>query len=138
MRVSELERLYYKCEYHSALKLSNDILKCDPYHPTCLPLHVALLVELRKTSDLIKLSHNLVDMFPEWSVAWYAVGFYYSTGNQDSARRYFEKVTKQDIAFGPTWKSYGHSFPVENERDQAMAAYLKASQLMQACHLCHQ
>ena len=74
VRVSELERLYYNCEYHTALKLSNDILKCDPYHPACLPLHVALLVELSKTSDLFKLSHNLVDLFPEWSVAWYAVG----------------------------------------------------------------
>lgn len=30
---------------------------------------------------------------------------------------------------------YGHSFAVENEHDQAMAAYFKASQLMKGCHL---
>ena len=37
--------------------------------------------------------------------------------------------------FGPAWLAYGHSFAVENEHDQAMAAYFKASQLMQGCHL---
>ena len=42
-------------------------------------VHVALLLELEKTSDLFKLSHNLVDLFPEWSVAWYAVGAFKST-----------------------------------------------------------
>ena len=37
--------------------------------------------------------------------------------------------------FGPAWLAYGHSFAVENEHDQAMAAYFKASQLMAGCHL---
>jgi anaphase-promoting complex subunit 6 len=32
--------------------------------------------------------------------------------------------------FGPAWLAYGHSFALENEHDQAMAAYFKASQLM--------
>ena len=61
--------LFYNCDYHAALKL-----EADPHHPACLPIHVALLVELEKTSDLFKLSHSLVDLFPEWCVAWYAVG----------------------------------------------------------------
>ena len=136
VRVSELERLYYNCDHHAAINLSTDILKQDPHHPACLPIHVALLVELNKTSDLFKLSHSLVDLFPEWCVAWYAVGcYYYSTGRQDPARRYLEKATKQDIMFGPAWLAYGHSFAVENEHDQAMAAYFKASQLMAGCHL---
>ena len=37
--------------------------------------------------------------------------------------------------FGPAWLAYGHSFAVENEHDQAMAAYFKASHLMAGCHL---
>ena len=61
--------------------------------------------------------------------------YYYSTGRQDPARRYLEKATKQDVMFGPAWLAYGHSFAVENEHDQAMAAYFKASQLMAGCHL---
>ena len=51
--------------------------------------------------------------------------YYYSTGRQDPARRYLEKATKQDVMFGPAWLAYGHSFAVENEHDQAMAAYFK-------------
>jgi len=29
--------------------------------------------------------------------------------------------------FGPAWLAYGHSFALENEHDQAMAAYFKVS-----------
>ena len=63
---SELERLYYYCDYHAALRLSSVILKTDPHHPACLPVHVTLLVELENT-------HSLVDRFTE-CVTWYAVG----------------------------------------------------------------
>ena len=37
------------------MRLSSAILKADPQHPACLPIHVALLVELEKTSDLFRL-----------------------------------------------------------------------------------
>lgn len=40
------------------------------------------------------------------------------------------KATCLDKLFGPAWLAYGHSFALENEHDQAMAAYFKASQLM--------
>ena len=46
VRVSELERLYYNCDYHAALSLSSAILKTNPHHPTCLPVHIALLMDL--------------------------------------------------------------------------------------------
>lgn len=51
-------------------------------------------------------------------------------GKRDLARRYLAKATSLDRLFGPAWLAYGHSFAVENEHDQAMAAYFKASQLM--------
>lgn len=40
------------------------------------------------------------------------------------------KSTSLDRLFGPAWLAFGHSFAIENEHDQAMAAYFKASQLM--------
>ena len=61
MRVSELEWLYYNCDYHAALRHSFAILKADPHH---LAILVALLVELEKTSDLFKLSNSLVGLIP--------------------------------------------------------------------------
>lgn len=48
----------------------------------------------------------------------------------DSARRFLAKAASLDRLFGPAWLAYGHSFAVDNEHDQAMAAYFKASQLM--------
>jgi anaphase-promoting complex subunit 6 len=51
-------------------------------------------------------------------------------GKSDSARRYLSKSTTLDKLFSPAWVAYGHSFAAENEHDQAMAAYFKASQLM--------
>ena len=57
------------------------------------------------------------------------------SGKSDPARRYLAKATSLDRLFGPAWLAYGHSFAVENEHDQAMAAYFKASQLMKGCHL---
>lgn len=78
----------------------------------------------------------MVDLFPEWSVAWFSVGsYYYLVGKQDFARRYLSKATQLDRVFGPAWLAYGHSFALENEHDQAMAAYFKACQLMKGCHL---
>lgn len=52
-------------------------------------------------------------------------------GKSDSARRFLAKATSLDRLFGPAWLAYGHSFAIESEHDQAMAAYFKASQLMQ-------
>ncbi|EFN62536.1 Cell division cycle protein 16-like protein [Camponotus floridanus] len=136
MQVAKAERLYYNCDYHQCFSLTEIILKKDPYHNSCLPVHIACLVELKKTNALFYLAHRLVDLYPEMALAWFAVGcYYYTIGKSDQARRYLAKATALDRLFGPAWLAYGHSFAVENEHDQAMAAYFKASQLMKGCHL---
>lgn len=78
----------------------------------------------------------MVDLYPEQAISWYAVGSYYDLiGKSDSARRYLSKATTLDRFYSPAWLAYGHSFAKENEHDQAMAAYFKATQLMRGCHL---
>lgn len=42
----------------------------------------------------------------------------------------FSKATTLEKTYGPAWIAYGHSFAVESEHDQAMAAYFTAAQLM--------
>ena len=42
----------------------------------------------------------------------------------------FQNIFNNFRVFGPAWLAYGHSFALENEHDQAMAAYFKACQLM--------
>ena len=112
-------------------------MKTDPFHSACLPLHVALLVELKDKNKLFYFAHQLVDRYPELPISWYAVGCYYllQPKKQDLARRYLLKTTLLDNMFGPAWLAYGHSFALGNEHDQAMAAYFSASQLMRGCHL---
>lgn len=45
----------------------------------------------------------------------------------------FSKATTLEKTYGPAWIAYGHSFAVESEHDQAMAAYFTAAQLMKGC-----
>lgn len=59
----------------------------------------------------------------------------YFVGKSEFARRYLSKATTLDRGMGSAWLAYGHSFAADNEHDQAMAAYFKASQLMSGCHL---
>ncbi|CAH1379766.1 unnamed protein product [Tenebrio molitor] len=136
MQVAEAERRYYNCDYQQCSELTEAILKEDPYHSGCLPVHISCQVELKLSNKLFSLAHNLVDLYPNLAISWFAVGcYYYIIGKSDYARRYLAKATCLDRLFGPAWLAYGHSFAIENEHDQAMAAYFKASQLMKGCHL---
>ena len=84
------------------------------------------------TLALFRLAHQLVDCDPDNATAWYAVGCYYFViGKFEEARKYFHKTTSLDRNHGTAWLMRGHAFAAENEHDQAMAAYFKASQLMQ-------
>ncbi|KAF7278115.1 cell division cycle protein 16 [Rhynchophorus ferrugineus] len=134
--VAQSEILFYNCDYNKCINLTEEILKADPYHDGCLPLHISCLVELKQSNKLFLLAHTLVDLYPNLAISWFAVGcYYYINGKSDYARRYLAKATCLDRLFGPAWLAYGHSFAIENEHDQAMAAYFKASQLMKGCHL---
>ena len=62
----------------------------DPYHASCLPLHIAVLVDLKKSNDLFYLAHNLVDIYPGKAVAWFAVGCYYMLVNKHETARRFD------------------------------------------------
>jgi len=136
LAVAQAERHYYNCNYQQCSQITEDVLKKDPYHSSCLPVHISCLVELKKVNKLFYLAHQLVDLYPEMAISWYAVGcYYYAIGKSDPARRYLGKATTLDKLFSPAWLAYGHSFAAENEHDQAMAAYFKASQLMKGCHL---
>uniref|UniRef100_A0A671NTZ2 Cell division cycle protein 16 homolog n=1 Tax=Sinocyclocheilus anshuiensis TaxID=1608454 RepID=A0A671NTZ2_9TELE len=85
-----------------------------------------------KMWKLFYLSHKLVDLYPSNPVSWFAVGCYYlMVGHKNEhARRYLSKATTLERTYGPAWIAYGHSFAVESEHDQAMAAYFTAAQLM--------
>uniref|UniRef100_A0A1A8RYP5 Cell division cycle 16 homolog n=1 Tax=Nothobranchius rachovii TaxID=451742 RepID=A0A1A8RYP5_9TELE len=135
--VSLAERHYYNCDFKMCYKLTSMVLVKDPFHANCLPVHIGTLVELGKSNELFYLSHRLVDLYPNNPVSWFAVGCYYLMvgSKNEHARRYLSKATTLERTYGPAWIAYGHSFAVESEHDQAMAAYFTAAQLMKGCHL---
>uniref|UniRef100_A0A1A8PPJ4 Cell division cycle 16 homolog n=1 Tax=Nothobranchius rachovii TaxID=451742 RepID=A0A1A8PPJ4_9TELE len=130
--VSLAERHYYNCDFKMCYKLTSMVLVKDPFHANCLPVHIGTLVELGKSNELFYLSHRLVDLYPNNPVSWFAVGCYYLMvgSKNEHARRYLSKATTLERTYGPAWIAYGHSFAVESEHDQAMAAYFTAAQLM--------
>lgn len=133
---SKAEALYYNCDYVQCYNVTKSVLSKDIYHTSALPVHISCLMELKKTIELFELAHSLVNFYPESAISWYAVGCYYlMIQKTESARRFLNKSTTLDPVFGPAWLLYGHSFAVESEHDQAMAAYFKASHLMKGCHL---
>nr|XP_018908730.1 PREDICTED: cell division cycle protein 16 homolog [Bemisia tabaci] len=134
--IAKAQRLYYECRYQQCFDIVDQVLKRDIYHPSALLLRIVCLVELNKTNKLFYLAQKLVKTQPEEALSWFAVGcYYYATGKNDPARKYFTKATALDKLFGPAWLAYGHSFAADGEHDQAMAAYFKAHQIMKGCHL---
>lgn len=136
VEASLAERHYFNCDYYSAYQLSTGILERDAHHIQCLPIYISSLMEIDKTTQLFNIAHQLVDLYPESAISWFAVGCYYLIINKmEPARRYLSKATTLDNVFGPAWLVYGHSFAVEREHDQAMSAYFRAYHLMRGCHL---
>ncbi|XP_030370331.1 cell division cycle protein 16 homolog [Scaptodrosophila lebanonensis] len=136
LMAAEAEKCFYDCDYKHCLKILNDLLKIDPFHNNALTIQIACLVENGDFNKLFYVAHKLVDRYPDKAISWYAVGCYYDMiGKSDPARRYLSKATALDRLYGPAWLAYGHSFANENEHEQAMAAYFKATQLMRGCHL---
>ncbi|EDV93002.1 GH18518 [Drosophila grimshawi] len=133
---AEAEKCFYDCDYKQCLKILTNLLKVDPFHNNALTIQIACLVENGDFNRLFYVAHKLVDRYPDKAISWYAVGCYYDMiGKSDPARRYLSKATSLDRFYGPAWLAYGHSFANENEHEQAMAAYFKATQLMRGCHL---
>lgn len=113
--------------------------KEDPFHANGLTVFIGCLVELKEFNsafqtimflwliwiyyilELFYIAHNLVDLYPDQAISWYAVGCYYDIiGKSDPARRYLSKATTLNRLFGPAWLAYGHSFAKENEHDQVL------------------
>ena len=134
--VTKAQCRYYQYDSHGALKLTQWVRARDPYHMRCIGIHIASLVELNKKSDLFYCAHQLVEAYPKEAIAWFAVGcYYYASRKYDAARRHFHRATTLDPRSASSWLAFGHAFAVQEESDQAMAAYRTASRLFIGCHI---
>ena len=54
--VAKAERHFYNCDYTQCFSMTSSVMKEDPFHTDCLPIHISCLVELKKPNDLFHLS----------------------------------------------------------------------------------
>jgi len=133
---SRAEYYFYRSEFRKCHDLTKSLLEKDPYHPTLMPVHLSVMVELREKTELFYCAHKLVDAYPKSAVSWYGVGCYYFCINKfDMARRYFSKATHLDADLMAAWIAFGNSFAAQDESDQAMAAYRTSLRLCTGSHL---
>ena len=140
LRAKRAEWLYNRGEtrkcYDEMQKIASKTSSASRYDVESLPAYLAAAVDLKKSNDLYKIAHDLTALYPKHAISWYAVGCYYLVAKRfDDARRYFGKATVADQAFAPAWIAFGHAFAMQDESDQAVAAYRTASRLFPGMHV---
>ncbi len=127
---------YWKNRFRDAHKVTQRVVDADPYHHAVLPIHVCCLVELGLKTKLFFTAHHLVQAYPSKPVSWFTVAcYYYLIQKYETARRFFHKATQTDQYFAPAWIGFGHSFAMQDESDQAMAAYRTAARRFRGSHV---
>lgn len=133
---SRADLLFIQCKFEQCIKLCEQIFKRDEYKFSALPNYLACLHELGWKNKLYLLAHKMADSHPHEPVSWLAVGVYYLTVNKVAeARRYFSRASMMNPYFGQAWIGFAHTFAVEGEHEQAIAAYSTAARLFQGTHL---
>ncbi|XP_077227444.1 anaphase promoting complex 6 isoform X2 [Tasmannia lanceolata] len=128
---------YHQCgEYQKCFELTSVLLERNPFHLKCTLVHLAAAMELGHSNELYFMACNLVKDYPQKALSWFAVGcYYYCIKKYDQSRRYFCKATNLDGTFPPAWIGFGNAYAVQEEGDQAMAAFRTAARLFPGCHL---
>ncbi|CAD7924147.1 unnamed protein product [Amoebophrya sp. A120] len=130
------EKYFQQGDYTSSYVVSKSILERDPYELEVLPCHIASLLMTENKTLVFYIAHQLINAYPQYAVAWFAAGcYYYLSKRYDAARKFFGKATLLDHNFTPAWIAYGHSFSLQEESDQALAAYRTASRLFPGSHV---
>lgn len=63
LAISNAEKLYYNCDYIQCSKLTENILKQDPYHTACLPIYISCQVELKQSnSEYLKINRRTLQL----------------------------------------------------------------------------
>uniref|UniRef100_A0A915APB9 Cell division cycle protein 16 n=1 Tax=Parascaris univalens TaxID=6257 RepID=A0A915APB9_PARUN len=124
---------YYRIgAVYQANEISTQILKDAGMFQDCILVHVATLVQLRKSDELFMLAHRLVDNQPDDEISWYTVGcYYYTIGQLGTAKNFLNKCTTMNSSFGEGWLAFGHVLSAESEHEQAMNCFLKASRILE-------
>eukprot|EP00916_Digyalum_oweni_P009621 GHVL01016217.1.p1 GENE.GHVL01016217.1~~GHVL01016217.1.p1 ORF type:complete len:231 (+),score=37.17 GHVL01016217.1:195-887(+) len=111
-------RLFNQRDYSACYVITKKLLDDDPFMLELMPVHLASLVHLEKTTEIYFISTQLMQQFPNNAVSWFASGcYYFLLNNLDSCRRFFGKAKAMDSTFLAAWLAYGHSLSLREETD---------------------
>lgn len=95
-----------------------------------LALYIGSMVKLKLSQELFYLGHQLVSNTPNDAYSWYCVGCYYFSCNKlDAAHKYIKRCLKKDPQLYLGWILLGHILSLQEESEQAVAAYRSAVRL---------
>ncbi|CAL9735194.1 anaphase-promoting complex subunit Cdc16p [Monosporozyma servazzii] len=133
---SNVDLLYLKGKFDECLDVCEQFLIKDSFNPRILPTYISCLFELSAKNKLFLLSHKLAENWPKNAITWFSVATYYMTVNKISqARKFFSKASILDPTFAPAWLGFAHTYSLEGEQDQALAAYSTAARFFPGSHL---
>ncbi|CAL9730217.1 anaphase-promoting complex subunit Cdc16p [Monosporozyma unispora] len=133
---SKIDLLYLKGRFDQCLDICEQFLAKDSFNPKILPTYVTCLFELSAKNKLFLLSHKLAENWPKNPITWFSVATYYMTVNKiGQARKFFSKASILDPTFAPAWLGFAHTYALEGEQDQALAAYSTAARFFPGSHL---
>lgn len=121
--------------FHDAYRFSRHAYTIDPYDERGLMVYIASMTELGLKTELFYLGHELAHSYPKSQLSWYCVGCYYwCCRKYDLAQKYLYKTTKIHKRFSAAWVLLGHVLSVQEEGEQAIAAYRTAARLLPGDH----
>lgn len=129
------EYFYQRGCVEDSYRFSRHVFALDPYNSESIVTYVASMVELKQTTELFYLGHELVKSHPKQAVSWYAIGCYYWAINKClAASKYLQKAVKVDKRFVFAWLMLGHTLSAQEESEHAISAYRSAVRLLPNDH----
>lgn len=129
------EYFYQQGNVEESYRFSRHVFALDPYNTESIVTYIASMVELKQTTELFYLGHELVKSHPKQAVSWYAIGSYYWTINKCLvASKYLQKAVKVDKRFVFAWLMLGHTLSAQEESEHAISAYRSAVRLLPNDH----
>lgn len=129
------EYFYQRGNLEESYRFSRHVFAQDPYNSESVVTYIASMVELRQSTELFYLGHELVKSHPKQAVSWYCIGCYYWTINKClAASKYLQKAVKVDKRFVFAWLMLGHTLSAQEESEHAISAYRSAVRLLPNDH----
>lgn len=129
------EHYYQLGILEDSYRFSRYAFTLDPYNTLSIATYIASMVELKQSTELFYLSHELIKSHPRQAMSWYAIGCYYWIINKYiAASKYFQKSVKVDKRFVQSWIMLGHTLSAQEESEHAISAYRTAVRLLPNDH----